>query len=206
MVRYGKIAEKALRDLREKGFCDRQVPIATRAHEFSNGWVNIATFPAFVDVSRKDVPGYGDFRVSFGQTVRGEHGGCPTTEVRIHLHATAWSQHDDSWKPRGLHVGNARLKRNGEVVFVSNRSEGIDREAVSKLYGRADSPESREAHLNIGNAVAHHLVRVYKEKDVSQPMIDLRQKIGAWLVEDGYVRTICQVVRSGAKVALVLHS
>lgn len=206
MIRYGRLAEKALRNLRTQGFCDCQVPVATRIREGYPGHIQAVRFPAFVNVTRADVPDYGQFKFQFGKAVKGEHGGQMTDEVQVRLHATGWCQHFEEWKPRSLHVGNARLKRNGETVFVSNRSEGIDKEGVSKLYKAGDSTNAKLAYLTIARTFAHHMVRMYKEQDVSQPFTDLREKLADWLVEDGHVRDFCIFLRENAVVASVLEA
>ncbi len=208
MVAYGQAAAKALAALKTEGCYDKRIPIVTDpVSHYGSGKIDLARFPRFVTVSRDDVPGYGPLDISFGTITKGFHGGAEPEEIQIMLRCTGWDPANE-WKVRKIHIGNARFKKNGEIVFVEQhdgRAKG-----VYKLYMSPQTDAAILAYEYIGKSIAHNIV-AFSEYDlrgdrVSQPIQDIRAGLGKWLVEDGHILDFCRHIRGNALAATVMQA
>jgi hypothetical protein len=209
-VLLGRIAEKALHDLKTQGSHPGRVRVISGAPAHYSMSVETLQFPKFVTVQRSDIPDYGLHQISFGKVVQGEHGGHLTEEVQVHLHCHGWF--NGEWKKMNLHIGQARIKTTNEVVFVHRLYFGkkLRNGYTSKLYKSQSNPQAVRDYSDIARTLAYNTIRFHEHEaetgKIQQSIHNLRSHLAQWLVEDGHVENFCNFLRRNAAAAAVMNS
>jgi hypothetical protein len=203
-VRLGKRAEKVLQALKQDGHFDGDVPIVAK-----NGYLgyvaSVHKFPAYQPISRDDIPGWSEISVECDERRTGEHGGSKFYTMPVFLRGQAlYAQLDDDnmltgkiaqklqkLKIASARLGECRLKSNGTVTFaVSDRyycgavfrvRRNINASANAKADAKAFASILAQALVQFDDRDWHAKART------PQKLLDLRQTVPSWLIEDGHV-------------------
>jgi hypothetical protein len=221
MVRFGRMAERALEDLKTKGFCLRQIPCMTEGRDRNDDFrATVRVFQPKVIVTRANIPWYGEpLRVDTQRVINGEHGGLLFKEVEIVVHCPGIGYDEngrggdyETWKPLHLRVGNARMKSNGQMTFVHDFHDWEPKKKITvhKLYAKPSSGNAISAYKMIAQTLAIHIIRFsvsdVNDKKVPYRVRALRENLPHWLIEDGFIQTFCKDVMDLANVAIVMKT
>lgn len=215
MARLGRRAQRALEALERDGEFNEPAIWLKRSNQWDR-WITAGAkcFPRYEGVSRKDFPGWGQFKLDFEAIEEDEERNGNTFKyfpLRLVAPWIKWSpaefktdeegneteevlkpaRIDRSSKP-GVHkVGRARIRKRGaayEATHVMRYSQ--NEKAVFRLYRDMDWNDSaREVAAVVAKTAASRLVR-YNDFCEAPPadMVGLRNRVALWLVEDGFIQ------------------
>lgn len=207
LAAYGRIAARALRELKTTGRHEGRVPCIRQqrwvkdvGYEFI---VEEVVFPSSQDVTRDDFPEYGNFSIGFGLLKTGWHGGISAQEIGLLLkHQMRWEEMGSpNWSRQEVYLGSIRVKRNGSLSFLTKENK------AHKLYKK---PVNENAKLSVevfAKEMASRLISYEHErlsKFVPQNILSLRMALSVWLLEDGHAQRLIEEIVDNAKVAVVM--
>jgi hypothetical protein len=221
MARLGKRAQAALDELERDGQCPRGVAWLERydGSYLEDGLesLRVRTSAGLFrcrDVTREDLPGWGDLRLEFGPLDEDERPNGQTFRffpVYFVGRGLACDVSDDEpgavkeivHRPGKFtsEVGQARIKRGGSVTFKPKHA--VDDNVVRIYRDPEASEKAKESAERFARAVADLLVSVatyrWEEDAVPQWLLDLNREVPGWLLEDGYVRRWSEQILVWAK-------
>lgn len=219
-IRLGKRAEKVLQALKQDGHFDGKVPIVSKG---GYGYVaSVHKFPAYQPISRDDIPEWSEISVECDERRTGEHGGSKFYTVPVFLKGRALCVQLDEdnlsagkivqklqkLKIASARLGECRLKSNGTVTFAVSDRYHCD--AVFRIRRNVNaSAQAKADAMAFANILAQALVQ-YENQDwhakarIPQKMLDLRQAVPAWLIEDGHVERMFNDMLNAIEIVNVM--
>lgn len=206
MIRFGKLAERSLKKLREDGFCDSRTPVVER----SKGWgdvygLRLVRFPKKVGVSREDMPDWGNVSLKLGETFPTRHSNRPLVAVKVFLCGTVLNQKSDE---DGIPIGGFDVVKAKELIgsirmLKGQRLSFVDNDSVTILKNDA------KTEAFIARLVAKNLVNfcgsTYRN-EIPQKFLDLKKFSKEWLIEDGIAKQLLQSIFDSINILKVLEA
>jgi hypothetical protein len=222
-VRLGKIAERALKSLEERGSFDSRVVVLHR--EYGYYCAAVRKLSAYRPFSRDDVPGWPELTVVCGKKTIGSHGGSRFDQVSLWLLGTGFAPRRhikpvDQWEQvtlrkgvPGARLGTCRMKANGEVTFVVSSSLEETTNCVIRISRNPGaSAKSLAEAQRFARVVAACLVDVGRPHELElfkkcpQYLTDLRRAAPDWLIEDGHVHRMFNDILDAVAVVRVMEA
>lgn len=212
-VKYGKMAEKALRNIRENGFHDGKVPCA-HAHPYG---MEVHRFPKRVAVDRSMIPEWKSLSVACGEIRETRVCGRPIKTLSVYL--VGIGLRPDFADAKTVHVrkiahgpgrphskiGDARLKKSGEITLDTRH--GVMRiRRSSGAYEGAMRDAARFAALTAQILVGTEDLSPYCRGRCPAQLLDLEAQIKAWLIEDGIANRMANDIFDAAEVAKIMSA
>lgn len=211
MVRYGKLAERALGDIKTKGSHEGRVCVVHKDHYLS---AVVHRYPAFQPVSRSDLPDWAGLTVVCGEVEKGAYGGSTFAKMPVYVDGRGLCHARESNTgnhPTGkltsrvvktklrlgqnfARLGFCRLKSNGEVTFETDHRWNHLVGKVFRIKRNVEASDKTRLEAAVfAKIYAHALVYCGEnyeyggKENVSQKMLDLREAVPGWLMEDGMI-------------------
>lgn len=205
MVRFGKRAERALKELETEGFFDGRVPVMDPCYKSYSA--RVVRFPAYIPISRDDIPGWKDMTIDFGELHKGSHGGHEFRQFQVFFRGTALAAETEDYTHTGKilyepqkhgvktsQLGYCRIKSNGSVTFAPCFCGYPNVPSVIRVKRNPEaSDKTRTEALQFATMLAYVIIQCndgygYDREKIPQQLLDLRVALPVWLVEDGIVR------------------
>lgn len=194
MARLGRMAERALTELRSKGSCGK-APVLYKLGTFGrayNATVNMESLEPFQEVTRGEVPGYGEHHITFSDPIDDQG----KVSIRIYLSGGQLLFRPNSTPvvrpiPDGSEVATVFLKKSADMVSVypyDTSALGVGSGQNAKRAGRLLA--KRVADLVVATADGGDTVRGN----------ELQRCLADWLTEDGHAASWVRRIRDVASV------
>ena len=208
MIKLGKLAERAMADIRAQGYTDRTVPIASVIeskwdHSHSTT-ITVVHMPKREPVSREDLPDLSKLQVALGTPQEDTYSGNPCIVVPMSIKGPLMTQTE-----QGLAVyktveeerkcGRLRINKN-HVSWL----EGDYGDSAQKVYW-----EYRYAMAKSAPAFAEYLAKVIVnlgpgvDKRCGKTVM-LHDQMPKWLCDDGHVQRLFREMIEYCRVTKVM--
>jgi len=200
LARFGRMAEAALTQIKEKGWVDGKYPSANPGGYGGLG-IGSCYFEAMVPPTRSMISDLTDLKVSIGKLRSDSHGGTEFKSAALMLSGTGFAQvkREIVARPFEKKIGFIRLKKDGGLSYESKSS------TVVKVYSEFKSEKAAYS----AQAFADDFVSALAEcddNDPSQLYNDLMQAVRDWLIDEGHVKRLCLEARDAARVLGVMSA
>jgi hypothetical protein len=210
MIRYGKLADKALQQIQTVGHYDGRVPCTEqKARGYGHPGIQYQKFPAYKSISRDQIIGYKDFKISLSEK---RDTGNPNIEFDVYFEGFYTHFDDEAMKFVTKHtndkdylnlVGKLRVCSN----YLSFRASYSTKLPAVKIFNNCNLPGANAAMLSFASAVSYAVfLGIQWLTNVPQQTIDLHKNLPAWLIEDGFCRKWFREIRDHVAVASVMET
>lgn len=200
VIRMGKIAERALRQIQTEGFCDARVP--TLSPQYGGYRFEAHRFTKRPVVTRKNMPDPAKLQLSLGKLRDADWSGHPCKEAHVFLTGPQTTQiktHPVKFRTyeKETEVGYVRLNKNHLSWWSQGRAHRVYKEIK---YAK------EEDLISLGEFIANQIIRNNGNDEKSAMLVILRQEASKWLVEDGHVQRWMQELRAQVPVLEVMEA
>lgn len=218
MIRFGKMAERAMRSLREKGFYDGLAPLAPQpgqayVGQYSQGKrkadVRFARLPMRLGVSREDLGPMAELRLEFDRIEDTKYAGNPCKELDVFL-AGPMALQVASGLPRyevredRRKVGTVRINK-GHLSWLENASYGNG--AAWRVYKEMKYPGAKESLAAFSKGASKILVELEdKGMSFAAKTLELQATAWEWFLADGHALRFFRDIHESVRVAEVMES
>jgi hypothetical protein len=221
-VRLGKIAAKALVELKENKPYNKKVVLTTYNKYKKEYGSKVALFPEVKEVSRKDIPDFENLTIEFGKVVSTRMGNNTVKEVGVFVRGIGISlkvEYDESIRQSKLkktkvqldsstyvaRIGTLRIKKKG-LSFQPNKSY-----VEVSVFELAPRPLAVKSVLNDEVVIARIIAKIIvnytvSKQSIPQKYLDLEKEAEKWLVEDGVTERMIKDMFDHVHVSKVMES
>jgi hypothetical protein len=209
-IRYGKIAQHALRQLQTVGHYDGRVPCTHQRSGYNSAKVDVHKFPKLEAIHRGLIPGYQDFQIRLSEKKSSYYHKRAEFDVIFDGLYTCWDaetqqsvvKHTGDEGGYGGEFGKVRVCTNHISFIASNvRQEHV------KIFHNCNLPGADDQMILFARAVATMVfVDIRWKTDYPQQIVDLHKNLPRWLVEDGFCRRWFREIRDHVAVASVMET
>lgn len=216
MARLGKVAERALKEIEEKGFCNRQLPVAFASKD---SWkkqadssyicthdISHVKFRKREDISRADLGPMDQIHIEFGGMRDGHYSAFSNKEAPLLLRGPFRRQinveGELETQELSVEVGKVRINKS-HLSFVEGTYSGKTHQ-VYKAQGV--SPHALVAYKGMAECFVKAIVDTTPGISMSARTHDLRTTAPQWLVEDGHIERLCQEIHKTIRVLEVMEA
>ena len=213
MARFGRMAESALSQIKEKGWVEGKFPAATISHNYGELKIGSHYLEATVAPTRSMVPDFTDLKVTLGKLDTDSHGGTEFSIARVNLSGTGFAQVGREIMIRQFteKAGCLRLKKDGGISYRTNHffshplNTFVNNGKVVKIYSEFKSANAIESAKSLA-ADFTIAMSVCDDKNPSQLYNDLMKSTQQWLVEEGHIKRLSLELRDAARVLGVMSA
>ncbi len=177
MVRLGKLADKVLKDIDERGYSDE------RAYWFKSARYNEfkkSSFPRAQEINRGHVPGYDSMELVVGGKVDDKSDSASYESYGVSLRAYFWTGWEKKkWEKGARDVGIIRVTSSSPSLRAHSQRDSYTRnpKRIPILVGIKDS-----GVRSLANVITEC---VFKNQSPQDDGAQLRRMFPRWLMEDG---------------------
>lgn len=209
-IRYGKVAESALKQLQSVGHYDGRVPCVQQKMVYDRSGIEVHRFPKLETIHRSHIPGYQDFQIHLSEKKSSYYHKRAEFEV---IFDGLYTQYDEDEKKIIVkHTGEPGA-HSGEFGKVRLCSHYISfypsslRQDTSKIFHNCNLPGASDAMYSFAAAIANVVYADIRWKtDYPQQIVDLHKNLPKWLVDDGFCRKWFREIRDHVAVASVMET
>ena len=157
MIRYGKLADKALQQMQTIGYYNGRVPCTQqKSRTYGNPGVRYHKFPAYKSISRDQIPGYRDFRISISERKESyKH----DTKFDVYFEGFHTSFDEDTQKFVTKHTDDNHANLVGRLRVCSNclsfRASHSTKLPSIKIFNNCNLPGANRAILSFASAISY---------------------------------------------------
>jgi len=207
MIKLGKLAERAMADIRSQGYTNRTVPIANRTvpqwNKMHSTVVSIVHMPRREPVSRADLTDLSKLQIALGIPEEDEYSGNPCIVVPMSIKGIMLTQTE-----QGLAVydaveeerscGRLRINKNHVSWLEGNYSE------AQKVYWEYRYAQAKSAPA-FATALSRVIVNLGEGVDKRcGKTVMLHDQMPQWLCDDGHVARLFREIIEFCKVVKVM--
>ena len=206
MARFGRMAESALSQIKEKGWVEGKFPAATISHYYGELKIGSHYLEATVAPTRSMVPDFTDLKVTLGKLDTDSHGGTEFSIAMVNLSGTGFAQVGREIMIRQFteKAGCLRLKKDGGISY-NPMNTFVNNGKVVKIYSEFKSANAIESAKSLA-ADFTIAMSVCDDKNPSQLYNDLMKSTQQWLVEEGHIKRLSLELRDAARVLGVMSA
>ena len=215
MARLGKVAERALAEIKARGFTNKLLPVAvastegwrrgTGGHVFSHNIQHIR-FRQREDISRADLAPMDQIHVEFGGLKDGHYSAFANKEAPVSVKGPFRRQVDAQGTLEtvelSVEIGKIRINKS-HLSFVEGQYNGATFQVYKALKV---SQHALAAYKGIATSVAKAIVDADLHVPKSARVHDLQTHAPDWLVEDGHIERLCGEIHSTIKILEVMEA
>ena len=191
-IRYGKIAEQALKNIREKGFHVGKV-CTVEPREWGVGR-NIHDLAEATSINRSMAPSFTDFEVELGKIEVDHHGGHEFNSAPVSIKGTIFSiEKPGEFEYTTVPFGMVRFKKNSYSLELGNSYIN----EVVKLYTSYESPKAQKVLERVSNTLADYIVRDYTS---NQLLYSFHKEVPKWIFDEGVTKKFLTDILELAKI------
>lgn len=224
MVRYGDMAKKALREIKQNGYYDGLTPLSSKAGQsWQNKYSKVPTrdrkqshiqfvcLPRRIEISRSDLGDLSQLRVEVGSVEEGSFAGHTTRVVPVYISGPFTFQVQTEKpifeiKEGKCQVGQIRINK-GYLSWISPTG------AVHRLYKDTKYPGAKDTIRAFAMALSKSLISTESAdpEDTeglrpSAKTLDLRSHAWNWILNEGHAERLISSVFNLVHVADVMGS
>ena len=218
MARFGRMADKALKDLETQGFCDRLVPVAGIP---SNDWglhnetkkkveVHFVRLPERLDFSRADLGPFDKLRMEVDIAKNTKYSGNPCLEVPLFLAGPMATQTVSgravySIEESRRDVGFIRINKSG-LSWITPRGMAQKVYKETKYSGAQESIKAFAAALSNIIVIKKFIVSSIPGQQllVAAKTLKLQKHAAEWLIEDGHAERLFLEISNLTRMSEIL--
>lgn len=208
MVKYGKMAERALRDIKAQGFAHGTFPTVGspirnsygNRHQVSN--VVEVRLKAYVDPVRELAPPLSDLGIYFGNVETSYNGGAEFEQLPLIVRGQIFRQRRDEHviEDGSIPFGYLRLLKNGYSFEQRRTAPGPEEEmvhmtgtgSVFQVYSNFKYDGAQKMLKGFAAAISWAVVRTAKGTEADQLTTDMEKAVEGWLMSEGHVHRMCE--------------
>jgi hypothetical protein len=190
MAKLGKIAEKALRDIQEHGYCeDRSYWLQLNPYSHRRNF-KLTNFPRFKPSDRDSIPGYLDMYLTFGDLKVDSSTFRTYNMINIDLHhpKLEWDDSGKYWWTQSVStIGKLKILSSGGSIFltaVHYPHLSKEKSGALRLF-KTLRPYQRDWITRIVSI----WIADYRLQGAPTIASQLRHQLPVWLVEDKFIDT-----------------
>jgi hypothetical protein len=222
MVRYGRMAERAMKSIAQKGYYDGLTPLADGIEPFYGGRfsqgkkkseIRFARLPMRQPISREDLGPMSDLRLELGKIENTSYSGNSCKEVQLYINGPMAIQQKSALPVYTIEedcrkIGSVRINK-GHLSWLENDRNGNSGGAW-RIYKEMKYAGARDSLVAFAKGVSLMLCVRDKGDDgtlvYSAKTLELQETAWEWFLADGYAEKFFREIHELIRVAEVMDS
>jgi hypothetical protein len=220
MIRYGRMAERAMKSLQEKGYYDGLAPLAPETDQLHRGQysvgkqksdVRFAHLPKRLPISREDLGPMAELRLDFDKVETTSYSGNPCKEVKIYLEGPMAFQVASGLPKYKIdedrrQIGKIRINK-GHLSWLENTASGYGEGSAWRVYKEMKYAGAQESLAAFSKGASLILVKREDSDHVfAAKTLELQATAWEWFLADGHAERFFAEIHQMTKIAEVMDS